>query len=154
MLALMSRAKQGLYEPVLSSLPHTGGVFMIDRYSEQAANERTFLAWLRTGIAIVAFGFLIEKFKLFAATAAKATNLDEPLRLELEKFSGSFSQGAGRWLTVLGIGFMAIATVRFVRTARMLDDQKIHPFGVFTDAALSAILATLLAAISIYLVFG
>src|SRR5262249_50014708 len=130
------------------------GVFMIDRYSEQAANERTFLAWLRAGIAIVAFGFLIEKFKLFAATAAKATNLDEPLRLELEKFSGSFSQGAGRWLTVLGIGFMAIATVRFVRTARMLDDQKIHPFGVFTDAGLSAILATLLAAISIYLVFG
>jgi len=127
---------------------------MIDRYSDQAANERTFLAWLRTGIAIVAFGFLIEKFKLFAATAAKATNLDAPLRLELEKFSGSFSQGAGRWLTVLGIGFMAIATVRFVRTARMLDDQKIHPFGVFTDAALSAILATLLAAISIYLVFG
>ena len=55
---------------------------------------------------------------------------------------------------MLGIGFMAIATVRFVRTARMLDDQKIHPFGVFTDAALSAILATLLAAISIYLVFG
>ena len=127
---------------------------MIDRYSEQAANERTFLAWLRIGIAIVAFGFLIEKFKLFAATAAEATHLDEPLRLELENFSGSFTQGAGRWLTVLGIGFMAIATVRFVRTARMLDDQKIHPFGVFTDAALSAILATLLAAISIYLVFG
>jgi inner membrane protein YidH len=127
---------------------------MIDHYSEQAANERTFLAWLRTGIAIVAFGFLIEKFKLFAATAAKATNLDEPLRLQLEKFSGSFSQGAGRWLTVLGISFMAIATVRFIRTARMLDDQKMHPFGVLTDVALSAILAAFLAGISIYLVFG
>jgi putative membrane protein len=127
---------------------------MIDRYSDQAANERTFLAWLRTGIAIVAFGFLIEKFKLFAATAANATNLDEPLRRELEKFSGSFSQGAGRWMTVLGIGFIGIATVRFVRTARMLDDQKIHPFGVFTDTALSAILAAFLAGISIYLVFG
>jgi putative membrane protein len=112
------------------------------------------LAWLRTGIAIVAFGFLIEKFKLFAATAAKATNLDEPLRLELEKISGSFSQGAGRWLTVLGIGFMAISTVRFVRTARLLDDQKVHPFGLFTDAASSAILAAFLAGISIYLVFG
>ena len=34
---------------------------------------------------------------------------------------------------MLGIGFMAIATVRFVRTARLLDDQKVHPFGVFTD---------------------
>jgi putative membrane protein len=126
---------------------------MIDRYSEQAANERTFLAWLRTGIAIVAFGFLIEKLKLFAAIAAKATNLDEALRLELEKFSGSFSQGAGRWLTVLGISFMAIATVRFVRTARMLDDQKIHQFGIFTDTALSAVLAAFLAGISVYLVF-
>ena len=57
-------------------------------------------------------------------------------------------------MTVLGIGFIAIATVRFVRTARMLDDQKIHPFGVLTDAALSAILAAFLAGISIYLVFG
>ena len=102
---------------------------MIERYSDQAANERTLLAWLRTGLAIVAFGFLIEKFKLFAATAAKAANLDEPLRLELEKFSGSFSQGAGRWLTVLGIGSMAIATVRFVRTARLLDDQKYTRLG-------------------------
>ena len=57
-------------------------------------------------------------------------------------------------MSVLGIGFIAIATVRFVRIARMLDDQKIHPFGVFTDAALSAILAAFLAGISIYLVFG
>ncbi|MGN6451789.1 MAG: YidH family protein [Steroidobacteraceae bacterium] len=35
---------------------------MIDRYSDHAANERTFLAWIRTGIAVIAFGLLIEKF--------------------------------------------------------------------------------------------
>ena len=29
-------------------------------------NERTFLAWVRTGIAVIAFGFVIEKFNLFA----------------------------------------------------------------------------------------
>ena len=31
---------------------------MIERYSDHAANERTFLAWVRTAIAIMAFGFL------------------------------------------------------------------------------------------------
>ena len=30
---------------------------MIERYSDHAANERTFLAWVRTAIAIVALGF-------------------------------------------------------------------------------------------------
>ncbi|HET9572583.1 MAG TPA: DUF202 domain-containing protein, partial [Methyloceanibacter sp.] len=41
---------------------------MIRDYSDHAANERTFLAWLRTGIAVIAFGFVIEKFNLFALT--------------------------------------------------------------------------------------
>jgi hypothetical protein len=35
----------------------TDEVFMIRGYSDRAANERTFLAWLRTGIAVIAFGF-------------------------------------------------------------------------------------------------
>ena len=45
---------------------------MIDRYSDHAANERTFLAWVRTGIATVAFGFVVEKFNLFVRTLAEA----------------------------------------------------------------------------------
>jgi len=36
---------------------------MIRGYSDHAANERTFLAWVRTGIAVIAFGFVVEKFK-------------------------------------------------------------------------------------------
>ena len=38
---------------------------MIRNFTEQSANERTFLAWLRTGIAVIAFGFVVEKFHLF-----------------------------------------------------------------------------------------
>jgi len=38
---------------------------MIRGYSDHAANERTFLAWVRAGIAVIAFGFVIEKFNLF-----------------------------------------------------------------------------------------
>ena len=35
---------------------------MIPGYSDHAANERTFLAWVRTAIAEIASGFVIEKF--------------------------------------------------------------------------------------------
>ena len=34
---------------------------MLRGYSDHAANERTFLAWVRTGIAVIAFGFVIRK---------------------------------------------------------------------------------------------
>ena len=45
---------------------------MIERYADHSANERTFLAWVRTGIAVMAFGFLVEKFNLFLAYLAQA----------------------------------------------------------------------------------
>ncbi|WP_256138684.1 YidH family protein [Komagataeibacter swingsii] len=38
---------------------------MIIRYTDHAANERTFLAWVRTALAIMAFGCFLAKFDLF-----------------------------------------------------------------------------------------
>jgi putative membrane protein len=38
---------------------------MIRNFSDHAANERTFLAWVRTAIAVMAFGFLVERFDRF-----------------------------------------------------------------------------------------
>jgi putative membrane protein len=58
---------------------------MIRDYSDHAANERTFLAWLRTGIAVIAFGFVIEKFNLFALTLLNGTDLGEKVHAQLER---------------------------------------------------------------------
>ncbi|UZJ63104.1 DUF202 domain-containing protein [Sphingobacterium sp. KU25419] len=33
--------------------------------SDHLANERTFLAWIRTSIGIMGFGFVVVKFSLF-----------------------------------------------------------------------------------------
>jgi Domain of unknown function (DUF202) len=43
---------------------------MIKNFGDHSANERTFLAWVRTAIGIMAFGFLVEKFDLFLELAA------------------------------------------------------------------------------------
>lgn len=38
---------------------------MPNHLNDYLANERTFLAWIRTSIGIMAFGFVVEKFGLF-----------------------------------------------------------------------------------------
>jgi len=43
---------------------------MIRNFSDLAANERTFRAWVRTAIAAIAIGFLIAKFDLFLQISA------------------------------------------------------------------------------------
>jgi putative membrane protein len=43
---------------------------MIGNFADHSANERTFLVWVRTAIAVMAFGFIVEKFELFLEVAA------------------------------------------------------------------------------------
>ena len=128
---------------------------MIRGYSDHAANERTFLAWVRTGIAVIAFGFVIEKFNLFVFTIASATSLDAGRRLQLERLSGPLGRYDGLALILVGTALVAVASARFVRTGRLLDDQEIHSAaGVRDELILSAALALFAAAFSTYLVLG
>jgi putative membrane protein len=127
---------------------------MIRGYSDHAANERTFLAWLRTSIAVIAFGFVIEKFDLFVLTLMNATSLDAPVRLQLERLSGRLAEGSGRASIVVGVIFIVVATIRFVRTGQLLDDQAIHSPSILPDLIFSVVLASLLIALSAYLVIG
>lgn len=126
---------------------------MIRDYADHAANERTFLAWLRTGIAVVAFGFVIEKFNLFALTLLNATPLGDKMHAELERYSGPFGFGAGHAFIVVGILVILGATVRFVRTGRLLDDTAVHAPGILPDLAFGVVLAALLVGLSAYLVW-
>jgi putative membrane protein len=128
---------------------------MIRGYSDHAANERTFLAWLRTGIAVIAFGFVIEKFNLFVLTIANANSLDAGHRLQLERLSGPLGRYEGLALILFGIGLMVLAATRFVRTEQLLDDEETHSAGgVRAELRLSAALALTVAGFSTYLALG
>ncbi|HUH83971.1 MAG TPA: DUF202 domain-containing protein [Stellaceae bacterium] len=128
---------------------------MIRGYADHAANERTFLAWVRTGIAVIAFGFVIEKFNLFVLTLAAVTSLDAARRLQLERLSGPLGRYDGLALILVGLALIAIAAARFVRTARLLNDQEMHAAaGVRAELILSVALAVIVAGFSAYLVLG
>jgi putative membrane protein len=126
---------------------------MIRSYTDHAANERTFLAWLRTGIAIIAFGFLIEKFNLFVDTMAAAVSAEGAKPPQIEGMMNVYGWGVGHSFIVVGIVFILVATYRFVRTGWMLDDQKVHSPGIVADLSLSVSLAILLLIVSVLLIF-
>jgi len=128
---------------------------MIGGYSDHAANERTYLAWVRTGIAVIAFGFVIEKFNLFLLTIASAALGDQLHRAQLAPFMGRIGRYDGLALMIGGIGILVLASVRFVRITRRLDDSQVHSAsGVRTELALSACLVLIIASYSVYLAFG
>jgi inner membrane protein YidH len=120
---------------------------MINRYSDHAANERTFLAWVRTAIAVMAFGFLIERFDLFIRFASRETG-----------DSGQFehSRNLGDWAGVafvlMGLAMIVVAALRFFRTARQIDAEAESPGpGVRFDLALAALLVLLGCSLALYL---
>jgi putative membrane protein len=117
--------------------------------------RRTFLAWVRTGIAIIALGFIIEKFNLFVLTIASSASAEVAHRLQLERLSGPLHRYDGVALIFGGLALIVVATARFVRTGRLLDDPELHSAsGVRAGLILSLALVLLVAGFSTYLVLG
>jgi putative membrane protein len=120
---------------------------MIERYSDHAANERTFLAWVRTAIAVMAFGFLVEKFDLFLEVAARSVGARTP------SIGGQLLGNiAGLALIALGGVTVVLAIVRFRKTSLDIDSEERRPgTGERMDIALAGLLALLGAALFVYL---
>jgi putative membrane protein len=120
---------------------------MIKNFGDHAANERTFLAWVRTAIAVMAFGFLIEKFDLFLAfAAAESTARAQPLHGQ------RFANEAGLAFIFLGVAMIVIAAIRFFRAAKDIDDEKTVPgAGARLDLALAGLLAILGVCLFLYM---
>ena len=119
----------------------------IKNYTDHAANERTFLAWVRTSIAVTAFGFLVERFDLFLAAMAPTIAL-----AKLSIHRSAFGREAGLLLIVAGVAMVVLAAIRFARTAREIDAAEVMPgTGSRLDIALAALLALLGVALFFYL---
>jgi inner membrane protein YidH len=122
---------------------------MINRYSDHAANERTFLAWIRTAIAVMAFGFLVEKFDLFLEIASRSMAGKPPPATG--RLAGDI---AGLLLIVLGAVMMVIATLRFRQVGNDIDAADQRPaHGKGMDVTLVLLLLALGTTLFVYLLF-
>jgi putative membrane protein len=124
---------------------------MIKRYSDHAANERTFLAWVRTAIAVMAFGFVIERFDLFIQVVAPQL-AQRPLNAQLGTHGQAFANVAGLAFIAIGVAICALAGLRFWQTAKDIEsEQDVANPGERFDLVLAGLIGLLGVALFLYL---
>jgi len=120
---------------------------MIKRYSDHAANERTFLAWVRTAIAVMAFGFVIERFDLFLQVA-----VPQLAGRQVSAHGQMFANVAGLAFIAIGVAMIVLAGLRFAKTAKDIESEQDVPSpGERFDLALAALIGLLGVALFLYL---
>jgi inner membrane protein YidH len=115
-----------------------------NRARDHLANERTFLAWVRTGAAIVVFGFAIGRFSI--ALRQLTALQGHPLhRSGLSVWMGATS-------ILLGVVLVVAGLVRYRHTRARLDAGTFEPAGFVLD--LVTILTVLFGlALAVYLIY-
>jgi putative membrane protein len=94
----------------------------IDRQREHQANERTFLAWLRTSIALIGFGFAIARFGLFLRQLNLAITQHES---SAHPFFNS--ENLGLALVIFGIVTIALAAWQYDRVFWQIERGNYQP---------------------------
>jgi uncharacterized membrane protein YidH (DUF202 family) len=114
------------------------------------ANERTFLAWIRTSIGIMAFGFVMEKFALFLRQMSfflGKTAPGEKIPFPVVSKSPGSSSIIGVVLIGLGALMGLLAFIRYKKVEREIDEDTYRP-----SLILDILLTLSIVAIGIFLV--
>jgi putative membrane protein len=111
-----------------------------NRARDHLANERTFLAWLRTGMSAVIFGFAIGRFGLALRQLGEIEGGQLPLSTGLSVYVGMVSILAGVVMVLAGL-------FRYRRTRIQLDEGVFEPAPavIYLVAILSALFGLVLA---------
>jgi putative membrane protein len=99
------------------------------------AAERTLLAWIRTGLAMMGFGFVVARFGLFLRELAIVRGEPAP-----DGKGGSLWIGVG--LVALGVWVVVTAAVRHRGYLRALAQGKSAPPGQWFGIVVAALLVT------------
>ena len=109
------------------------------------AEERTFLAWIRTGLTLMGFGFVVARFGLFLQVMQITRGDDSPHR--------HLSPWFGTAFMVCGVAVNLLAIRQHVLTVRVLNRGKLPERGVSRQAVVLALfLAIVGGAMAVYLI--
>lgn len=120
------------------------GAAVDGRASDHLANERTFLAWIRTSISIIVFGFVVAKFGItlreFLPTQNRGQN------------ESGLSLMIGLGFMSVGIFMALVSMVRYRSTMKQLMAGRFEPADTVVTA-LGVVAAVFGAILAGYLIF-
>ena len=112
------------------------------------AAERTLLAWVRTGLAMMGFGFVVARFGLFLRELASVEGTQSPSTLGV-------SLWVGTTLVLLGVVANVFAAAKHWQTVRRLQRGQPIPTSPLSLGLIVALFLALLGLlIAGYLVLG
>ncbi len=110
------------------------------------AAERTFLAWIRTSVSLMGFGFVIARFAFFLREYGLTMGASAPT-------SPGFSSAIGVGMVGVGVAVCLLAAVRHRAYILALQSGVGNPpRDIKTSLAVAAVLALVGLAIAIHLV--
>ena len=101
------------------------------------ANERTLLSWIRTGLALMAFGFVVARLALW-------------LRHEVHR-DATASLVVGTTVVAIGAACQVLGAIRFVRARRALIERRPITPGALGPVTVALLVAAVGAALVVYL---
>ena len=124
---------------------------MIANYTNHAANERTFLAWTRTGLAVAAFGFFLAKLNVLL-DAVPGRPSSHHLDQRADVFAAAAGHHIGLILALVGIAIIVLGGIGYERTRREIDREGLSRMPQsYMAPALSAALSVAASIFCIYL---
>jgi putative membrane protein len=112
-----------------------------DNAGNHLANERTFLAWIRTSIGIMAFGFVVVKFSLFVKQISLILSKTDIVQ------SKGYSSVAGIVIVVVGAFTAVLSYARYKHTERQLREGRFR-----NSSLLITLLTVFIFVVSVFLV--
>ncbi|MEO7801947.1 MAG: DUF202 domain-containing protein [Ginsengibacter sp.] len=86
--------------------------------ADHLANERTLLAWVRTSIGLMAFGFVVVKFSLFVKQLTLL--LGKQFVIQQKGYSAIM----GIVLVALGAVSLLLAYIRYKKTEKQINENR------------------------------
>ena len=118
------------------------GVFPEGKATDYLANERTFLAWIRTSIAVTGLGFVVAKFSVWLRELAAGIDPGSPIR----PAGASLPLGVAMMAFGSVIPILALIHFRAVNRAIARRDLKADDRLVIAVGILVALLGALMIA--------
>jgi uncharacterized membrane protein YidH (DUF202 family) len=119
--------------------------------NDHMANERTFLAWIRTSIGLMAFGFVVEKFAFFIKKLSLF--LGKSIADESLAFSLGYSSTFGIFLVAFGALLGVMAFIRYKKVEKEIDEDTYRP-SLLLDILLTLLVIGMGSFFVIYMIYN